>query len=227
MNSSVQLTPGNAAPRLSIDGQGRLFVSNGDFGNGRLYSFDANLTTRWSLPVQNINIGAPALGEDGTLVVCGVGTNVKAYRTPFGYCTAKLNSLGCTPAISSSGAHPSASASFGFTVQALNVRNQKPGLLLYGISGPANVPFQAGFLCIFAPVRRASGVNSGGSASPANDCSGVYTIDFNTFIASGLGQPALQVPGTDVVAQWWGRDPGFPAPNNSTLSDALGFVIQP
>jgi hypothetical protein len=227
LGSSVPLTPGNAAPRLAIDGQGRLFVSNGDFANGRLYSFDANLTTRWSVAVPNINIGAPALGKDGTLLVCGVGTNVTAYRTPYGYCTAKENSLGCTPAIATVGAHPSASAGSGFTVQCSDVRNQKPGLLLYSITGQAIQPFQGGFLCLAAPIRRTPGVNSGGAPVPANDCSGVYGMDFNAFIASGAGQPALQVPGTEVVCQWWGRDPGFVPPDNSTLSSALGFVIQP
>jgi hypothetical protein len=227
LNTSVQITPGNATPRLAIDGQGRVFVSNGDFANGRLYAFDADLNQRWSIAVQNINIGAPALGQHGTLVICGVGTNVKAYRTPFLYCTAKVNSLGCTPAIGSIGAHPSVSLGSGFTLNASNVRNQKAGLLFYGLNGGVSTPFQGGTLCVGAPVKRTPGANSGGSPAPANDCSGVYSIDFNAFVAGGTGLPALQVPGTEVVAQWWGRDPGFAAPNNTTLSDAIGFVMQP
>ena len=29
----------------------------------------------------------------------------------------------------------------------------------------------------------------------------------------------------EVVRQWWGRDPGFTAPDNTTLSDALSYVV--
>lgn len=72
----------NAQPRMACDDLGRLFLSNGSFSLGRFYSFNADLTERWSLPIANINIGAPAVGRDGTLVICGVGTNVRALRTP-------------------------------------------------------------------------------------------------------------------------------------------------
>ncbi len=73
---------GFSKPRMAIDALGRLFVGNGAFSTGRLYSFDADLTFRWSVGITNINIGGPAIGEDGTLIVCGNGTNVRAYRTP-------------------------------------------------------------------------------------------------------------------------------------------------
>ena len=75
---------GNITPRMATDLQGRLYFSNGQFNTGRLYSFNPDLTPptgRWSVPVQNINIGAPAIGADGTLIVAGVGTDVRAYRT--------------------------------------------------------------------------------------------------------------------------------------------------
>ncbi|MBK7641877.1 MAG: PQQ-binding-like beta-propeller repeat protein [Planctomycetes bacterium] len=79
--SSGPLAHDTWAPRIAADALGRVFVSNGGFANGRFFSFDADLTPRWSIAVPNINIGAPAIGRDGTLVVAGVGTNVKAYRT--------------------------------------------------------------------------------------------------------------------------------------------------
>jgi choice-of-anchor B domain-containing protein len=142
------------------------------------------------------------------------------------YCTAKVNSLGCTPAIGSVGT-PSVSAGSGFTVAATNVRNQKAGLMIYGVTGRANLPFSGGTLCFNPPVKRTPGASSSGNALPANDCSGTFELDFNAFIAGGTGHAALQVAGTQVECQWWGRDPGFAPPNNTMLSDALEFILQP
>ncbi len=147
--------------------------------------------------------------------------------SPQAYCTAKLNSLGCTPQIAAVGS-PSASANSGFIVSGANVRNQKPGLLLYSVSGRNSMPFQGGFLCVMTPLRRTPATNSAGSALPANDCSGAYAIDMNAFAQGLLGGnplPALRLPATTVECQWWGRDPGFPAPNNSTLTGGLEYLV--
>ncbi len=145
------------------------------------------------------------------------------------YCTAKLNSLGCTPSIVDGGC-ASASASHGFVLRTAQVRNAKSGFVIYGVSGRAAVPFQGGTLCVQAPIARTPIVNSGGTPLPANDCSGVYAIDMNAFASGSLGGnplAALGVSGTTVDCQWYGRDPGFIAPNNSTLSDALEYVVGP
>ena len=147
--------------------------------------------------------------------------------SPGTYCTAKTNSLGCIPGIGSLGT-PSASAPSGFTIRAQQVRNNKAGLLLYGTSGRANVSFQGGTLCVLPPLKRSVVVTSHGNPAPVNDCSGVYSIDMNAF-ARGLlgGAPSalLSTPGTTVDAQYWGRDPGFPAPFDSTLSDGFEYVV--
>ncbi len=149
---------------------------------------------------------------------------------PVTYCTPKVNSLGCTPGISATG-NPSATAPSGLLVRSVNMRNHKPGLLIYGVNGRANLPFRGGFLCIAAPVKRTPPSDSGGNALPTIDCSGVYNIDMNS-LAQGLlggGQPlpALRVPGTTVCCQFWAVDSGFPAPDNVGLSDALEYVVCP
>ena len=72
---------GALAPHMAVDRSGKLYASNGGFSNGRLYAFNPDLSLRWSFGVQNINQGGPALGEDGTLVVTGIGTNIRAFRS--------------------------------------------------------------------------------------------------------------------------------------------------
>ncbi len=79
INSVAVTTAGS--PRLAIDALGNVFFSNGEFADGRLTVYDMALTELWSTSVTNINIGGPALGQDGAMVVCGVGTDVRVYRS--------------------------------------------------------------------------------------------------------------------------------------------------
>jgi len=144
---------------------------------------------------------------------------------PVKYCTAKLNSLGCLPAISSSG-HSSVAASSGFTIRASLLRNQRNGLLLFGVGGRAAIPFQNGTLCLSGGVSRAPSSGTGGSALPLADCSGTLQLDMNAFAAGALGGaplPALSIPGVQVGCQWWSTDDsGLFA---TSLSDALEYTV--
>jgi hypothetical protein len=80
IDSSEAIVADFFQPRMAIDTAGTLFITNGGFSQGALYSFNPDLTTRWTVPITNVNIGGPAIGRNGTLVVCGVGTDVRAYR---------------------------------------------------------------------------------------------------------------------------------------------------
>ena len=141
-------------------------------------------------------------------------------ETPASYCTAKTNSQGCVPAIGYSGT-PSATLAAPFDVTASQVINNKNGLLFYGYWSH-NLPFQGGFLCVKAPTLRTPIQNSGGNAGP-DDCSGMYSFDFNAHIQTGL-DPRLQF-GRTVFAQYWCRDPA--SASTTGLTDGLRFVIGP
>jgi Tol biopolymer transport system component len=176
--------------------------------DGRVVSFQSTST--------NLVPGDTNGWQDVFVRDCGTTSGPRVF------CIAKANSLGCTPAIGFSGS-PSASASAGFDISAASVLSQKIGLLLYGKSGPATLAFQGGWLCVQPPLQRTFLQNSGGNT--ITDCSGAYHVDFNAWIASGF-DPAL-VAGQDVWAQYWSRDPGFPPPGSTGLTDALAFTIAP
>ncbi len=137
-----------------------------------------------------------------------------------GYCTAKKNTQNCVPAMTFSGT-PSVSSASSYDLGAVNVLNNKSGLLFYGFTQAAT-PFQGGTKCISAPTRRTPVQGSGGNPPP-DDCSGAYSFDFNARIQAG--NDPLLVAGATVFAQYWMRDPT--ATFTTGLSDAVGFTIQP
>jgi glucose/arabinose dehydrogenase len=130
---------------------------------------------------------------------------------PMSYCTAKLNSQFCLPTIDFSG-YPSASGATPFAVTAVQVLNNMSGFLFYGYQS-AVLPFQGGVLCVQSPLRRTPAQNSHGSPSGV-DCSGVFSLDFGAWIASGV-DPVLQ-PGQDFRCQYWSRDPQDPCGSSTT-----------
>ncbi|MCY3002525.1 MAG: FG-GAP-like repeat-containing protein [Planctomycetota bacterium] len=142
------------------------------------------------------------------LVDCGVAT----------YCTARINSSGCTPSIATSGT-ASLTAGSGFTVSVSQVLNQKSGLLFYSLTGAAAQPFEGGFMCVAAPRFRTPVTSSGGSTTGI-DCSGVLSLDFNTYISNTPGRFAF---GDTVWAQFWSRDPA--ATFQTNLSNAVRFGL--
>jgi hypothetical protein len=138
---------------------------------------------------------------------------------PVSYCTAKVSSAGCTPAMSFTGSASAASAA-PFSLSASSIINNRFGLLFFGLTGRAAFPFQGGTLCVLPPTRRTLTQLSGGSPTGTN-CTGAFTLDFNAVIQSGL-EPGLS-PGVRVNSQYWYRDPQ--SASSTGLTDAIEFGI--
>ncbi len=132
------------------------------------------------------------------------------------YCTGKVNSLGCTPAIGTNGVQPDKSNG-NFTVTCTNVLNQKFGLLFWGFA-PLSTPFQGGTLCVASPTIRTASLSSGG-ASSGNSCTGSYAFTFSTAYLNANGIN----PGQTLYGQWWMRDPA--SPSTTGLSNAVRFTV--
>jgi hypothetical protein len=58
------------------------------------------------------------------------------------------------------------------------------------------------------------------SSGPTN-CQAMFSMDFDAYIRTGA-DPNL-VPGAEIYAQWWMRDPG--SPSKTGLSDALRIAL--
>jgi hypothetical protein len=210
--------PGNGTlMETAFDSQGNLWglvweTVSGNIRRQELYLIDtATMSTTYvcDLPYS-------AQGRDYNGLAFGPGV------TKSTYCTAKVNSLGCSPAIAATG-YPSASAEFGFTVSATQVGSQSSGMLVYSVQGAASTPFAGGTLCVQTPWQRTAPVSSGGPAPAMTDCSGVWSRDFNAWLWTHTSLP----PGLDVYTQWLGRDSGFAPPHHWSLSNALKFTLLP
>jgi len=136
------------------------------------------------------------------------------------YCTAKTNTLGCAPRMSTAGicsfTYPTA-----FFVTCSRQRSHQIGQMIWSTTQQAT-PFQGGFLCVGWPLQRTP-VQASLGASSANDCTGGYSFLFSAqyAAANGLG------PGSTVYAQYWSRDPSASNPGNCNLSNAIAFTWAP
>lgn len=137
------------------------------------------------------------------------------------YCTAKINSLGCVPTLAYAGL-PSLSAGQPLQVSVSDILNRRSANLIWSRS-PGAMPFQGGTLCVQIPAARTPVDSSGGSPAPVVDCSGAYVFDFTpSYLAS-----KSVLAGQTLHIQFSGRDPGFAAPNNRSLSAGLAVTILP
>ena len=164
--------------------------------NGKLYltaDIDVNGTTTTTDDIQALfEIDAPC-------------------PTPSVYCTAKVTSGGCIPAIGFTGTPIPGG---GFTVTCDQVEPGRAGLLFYSTTGNfgGGFPFQGGFLCASPPQMRTPVQDSGGSLA----CSGTFSTPLDALVSS-------LATGTQVWSQYWFRDPA--SPSTTGLSDALTFTV--
>lgn len=138
------------------------------------------------------------------------------------YCSSKVASVGCVPAISSSG-----SASLGgsavLTLVADDVVNRQIGVFVVGTEAASDPVFGA-TLCVGGSVSRLiEPALSGGSGPAGSNCDGSFTrvIDSTFLVNSGFGL------GDQVYCQWVFRDPAHADGTGAGLTNAAAFVVCP
>jgi len=137
------------------------------------------------------------------------------------YCTAKVNSQGCLPVLSTTG-FASLSDGAAFDVVASELISNRNGALFLSLAGPAATPFQGGTLCLQPPLLVATVDRTFGNPPP-EDCSGTLALDFNAY-AQGAG---VVPAGAAVHAQYFYRDPAHPDGTGYGLTSAVTFDVLP
>ena len=162
--------------------------------------------------------GVPDLLVASAVMGASAGLFLGGCEAPELYCTAKTSSLGCIPESSWSGAS-SASVGPDFHATVTRVPGKTPALLVWS-NAPASQPFAGGWLCVGAPLQRSSALVSQG---PAQGCVGQLDYTFTKAYLAAKGQ----VPGSQVYAQFWLRDPGFSGANAVGLTRGTRFTVWP
>lgn len=198
-----------------------LAVCSNDAGNGQSGGAGALAV----LSADGTTIVFSGFGQLVQGVAPGDALYARGVGAPLTYCQAKNNSAGCAPRIGFSG-EARVSNGFALDVTGSFALNNMIGILIHGLTGPSQVPFAGGTLCVAAPFARSQASFSGGTPPPASDCSGQWTLDLGDVLALSPIGPAVSA-GSVLTMQWWGRDTGFIAPQNVQLSDALQVFVGP
>lgn len=213
---------GGIQGRMAVDPSGKVFFTNGEFAVGRLYCYTPDLQVLWEEPITNVNLGGPAIGADGTMIVCGVGTDVRAYKGDCGdvYCDgnpdnfAEISIDGC------------ACATGSINVSMTGAPAGQFGYLLIGAgSGIVNNPPGAqGDLCLGgAAIGRYT------SDAAQTDGTGALSTDVLNANSGGgggsiptIGGNLCSSPGQSWNFQYWHRD----GQNPSRFSKAISVTFQ-
>ena len=193
LDLSPALPTNGYATRMATDRDGRVFAVSGSDPVSELYCFEPDLSLRWSVPAPSLNVGAPVLGADGTLVVAGKDA-VTAYRSPAAFTDlgfALATSTGSIPVLAGQG-----TLTPGNVVE-LAVFQGTPSSPTFLVVGSSTV---------FTPV-------AGGTLVPSPD-SVLFLGSTNSNGALALAPtwPSAAAAGTPVVLQAWSIDlanPGF------------------
>ena len=172
----------------------------------------------WNVEIVGLDINTdlyPGVGGNNADYSLWVTGATESCTAPIVYCTAQVNSQGCTPAIATTNS-PSIAAG-DFSVDASNILNNKQGILFWGLAADAQ-PFAGGTKCVANPVRRTPLQTSGGNAVGV-DCSGNFSYTFTTSYLNSKGLTA----GQTIYAQYWSRDNVQTATTN--LTDAVEFTL--
>ena len=237
-NSHVQL----AETGIGLAQSGNLYLA-GSYAWSSVHLFSSAGSVLEHLLIRPPYVGVPkdlfshSLAMSGDLLAVGARWSQNAtgmqtgavylYRVdasaliPNFYCAPKSAPPACVPRLYHLGEPSLSGALAGHTyrLRADKVPPKVLGLLAYGTSGAANLPFFGGTLCIAPPIARMSLMSANGLAP----CSGVFDVDFNAWIAAG-NDPALQ-PGQQIWFQYWYRDPAMPPPDQIGLTAGVTAVI--
>lgn len=158
---------GGISGRMAVDPSGKLYFTNGEFPLGKVYCYTPDLQVLWEEPITNVNVGGPAIGADGTLVVCGIGTDVRAYKSAcagytLSYGAGCAGSGGFVPDLSASGC-PSPGQTT--TLHLSGANGGAPGLLVLGFAEGA-LPLAPGCELLVDPAGSVLLALSTGGSGP-------------------------------------------------------------
>ena len=81
LNTSIEFcSEYPAGPKMAIGADGIIYLTNGKYGESKLFSFNPDLTMRWTQYFGNTVIEGPSIAYDGTMIVCAGNYLFRAYE---------------------------------------------------------------------------------------------------------------------------------------------------
>jgi hypothetical protein len=246
LNTSAPIPALGTTPstRIAIDAQGRVYFTPSGHSTALPTSYfgayDADLTLRWFVNVPGDNVGGLLLGQNGTLLITGAGSLVRAYRDTTvmtSFCSGDGSGTACPCGNLGAAAHGCANSlgPGGALLQANGNASLTADTLVLSASGMPD----AGTLYFQGTTRKA-----GGLGAPFGDglrCAAgtIVRIVTKSNVAGssqypGAGEVALHIRGQIPIAggvrtyQALYRSPGtFCTPSTFNLTNGVSFAWTP